>query len=127
VKQLKAFMLPNRVGDPVRALKETDFPRIRLCEVKGFLPAPCVRGQDYSVDLGDKVINEVQIEVCCDDGEVPRAVEVVRRVARTGQADAGSICISPVEQTFAVGDNVQAAGRAATRSRVREASDECRT
>lgn len=127
MKQLKAFVLHNRVGDPVRAVKETDFHRIRLCEVKGFLPVSCVRGQDYSVDLGGKVINEVQIEVCCDDGEVPRAVEVVRRVARTGQADAGSICVSRVEQTFAEGDNVQATGRVATRSRVREASDECRT
>ncbi|MBN8885570.1 MAG: P-II family nitrogen regulator [Rudaea sp.] len=106
MKQIKAFVHHNRVGDLVRALEEADFHRISLFEVKGFLHALRAREQDYSVDLGGKVINEVQVEVCCDDGEVSRAVEIVRRVARTGHADAGWIYVSPIEQTFAVGDNL---------------------
>ena len=37
-----------------------------------------------------------------EDDEVARAVEIFRRVGRTGRAEAGAVYVSPVEQAFVI-------------------------
>ena len=62
------------------------------------------REQQYSVEFGDQVINEVQMELFCEDGEVAKAVEIFQRFGRTGQPVAGWVYVSDVEQAIAIGD-----------------------
>lgn len=104
MKQVKAFVHRNRVGDLIHALDAAGFRRVSLFDVKGLLRALSAREQEYSVELGEKVISEVHVEVFCEDADVARAVEVIRRVARTGHADAGWIYISPIDESIPIND-----------------------
>src|SRR3546814_14586987 len=58
-------------------------------DVKGLLWALSAREQQYSVEFGDQVISEMQMELFCEDSEVDSAVEIFRRKGRTGHPDAG--------------------------------------
>jgi nitrogen regulatory protein P-II 1 len=104
MKQVKAFVHRNRVGDLVHALEGGGFRRVSLFDVKGLLRALSAREQEYSVELGEKVVSEVQIEVFCEDADVTRAVEIIRRAGRTGHADAGWIYVSPIEQSLPINE-----------------------
>ncbi len=105
MKQIKAFVHRHRVADLAHALSAAGFDRLSLLDVKGLLRALSVREQQYSVEFGDQVINEVQMELFCDDDDVARATEIFRRVGRTGRADAGWVYVSAVEHAFAIADN----------------------
>ena len=104
MKQIKAFVHRNRVSDLIHALAAGGFKRLSLFDVKGLLRALSAREQQCSVEFGDQVISEVQMELFCEDEAVTRAVEIFQRVGRTGRAEAGWIYISNVEQAFAIGD-----------------------
>ena len=103
MKQIKAFVHRNRVSDLIHALAAGGFKRLSLFDVKGLLRALSAREQQYSVEFGDQVISEVQMELFCEDDEVTRAVEIFQRVGRTGRVDAGWVYISNVEQAIAIG------------------------
>lgn len=106
MKQIKAFVHRNRVSDLVHALGAAGFQRLALFDVKGLLRALSVREQEYSVALGDLVISEVQMELFCEDDDVDRAVEIFRRVGRTGRSDAGWIYVSAIEQAVRIDDAI---------------------
>lgn len=103
MKQIKAFVHRNRASDLVHALEDAGFRKLSLFDVKGLLRAVRAREQEYSVEFGDRVISEMQMELFCEDDEVNRAVEIFLRVGRTGQADAGWVYVAAVEQAFAIG------------------------
>ena len=104
MKQIKAFVHRNRVSDLIHALEAGGFRHLSLFGVKGLLRALSAREQDYSVEIGERVITEVQMELFCDDTDVDRAVEIFRSVGRTGKADAGWIYVSPIEQSIPIDD-----------------------
>jgi nitrogen regulatory protein P-II 1 len=100
MKQIKAFVHRQRVGDLVHALESGGFAQLSLFEVKGLLRAWDTREQEYSVDLGESVISEVQMEVFCEDDQVDRALEIFQRLGRTGRAGAGWLYVSAVERAI---------------------------
>ncbi len=102
MKQVKAFVHRNRVSDLIHELEAAGFRHLSLFDVKGLLRALSTREQQYSVEFGDQVIIEVQMELFCEDGDVARAVEIFRRVGRTGRAEAGWVYVSAVEEAFAI-------------------------
>ena len=103
MKQIKAFVHRNRVSDLIHALSAGGFRRLSLFDVKGLLTALNAREQQFSVEFGDQVISEVQMELFAEDEDVARAVEIFQRIGRTGRAEAGWLYISHVEQTVAIG------------------------
>ena len=102
MKQIKAFVHRHRVGDLVHALEGAGFGQLSLFEVKGLLKAWDAREQEFSVDLGESVISEVQMEVFCEDADVDRAVEIFQRLGRTGRSGAGWIYVSPVDRAIRI-------------------------
>ena len=98
MKQIKAFVHRNRVGDIVHALDAAGFTRLSLFDVKGMLQALSTREQEYSVELGEKMINEVQMELFCGDDEVEAAIASFSKVGRTGKPHAGWIYVSDIRQ-----------------------------
>ena len=102
MKQVKAFVHRNRVSDLIHELGAAGFQRLSLFDVKGLLRALSAREQQYSVEFGDQVINEVQMDLFCEDDDVARAVEIFQRIGRTGRPDAGWVYVSSVEQAFAI-------------------------
>ena len=103
MKEVKAFVHRHCVSDLLRGLRDSGFERVSVFDVKGTLHALSAREQRYSVELGEPVVEEMQIELCCDDAQVAGAVEVIRRHGRTGRADAGWIYVSGIEQAIEIG------------------------
>ena len=106
MKQVKAFVHRNRVADLIHELEHAGFRRLTIFDVKGLLRALSAREQQYSVEFGDRVINEMQMELFCEDSEVDRAVEIFRRKGRTGHPDAGWVYVGNVEQAFIIDGDV---------------------
>ena len=61
--------------------------------------------QDYSVELGEKVITEVKLELICDDDKAPQVIEIIRDNARTGQPEAGWIYVTEISAAHPIGDH----------------------
>lgn len=112
MKQIKAFVHHNRAADLLHSLEAGGFTRLSLFAVKGMLPATSASEMRYSVEFGDGLINEVQLEIFCEDADVARAVEIFRRTGRTGRTGAGWVYVSAVEQTFAIDGIAEAAPEA---------------
>jgi len=102
MKQIKAFVHRNRVGDIVHALDAAGFTRLSLFDVKGMLRALSAREQEYSVELGEKMISEVQMELFCDDEQVDQAIVIFKANGNTGHPDAGWIYVSSIEQSIRI-------------------------
>ena len=104
MKQIKAFVHRNRVSDLIHELAAAGFQRLSLFEVKGLMRALNAREQQFSVEFGGQVISEMQMELFCDDADLPKALEIFQRVGRTGKADAGWLYVSPVETVLMIGE-----------------------
>jgi len=103
--EVKAFIHRNRVADVVSALNSAGFRNITLVDVQGILKALSSREQSYSVDIGQKVLHEVKLEVVCDNDErTAVAVETIRQNARTGRPSAGWIYTTKIESSFEITD-----------------------
>ncbi len=94
-REIKAFIHRNRIADVVDALFQADFRNLTVIDVQGLLKALDTKEQRYSVEIGQKVITEVKLELVCEgEARMKQAVEIIREHARTGQAHAGWIYVS---------------------------------
>lgn len=104
MKRITALLHPNRIGDIMHALETAGLRKLSVVEARGLLSASGTREQDYSVELGERVIHELQLDVFCEDAEVADAVELIRRHGLTGQKTSGWLFVASIDQAFAIGD-----------------------
>ncbi len=96
-KEVKAFIHRNRVADVVDALNKAGFRNITVVDVQGMLKALSDREQNYSVEIGQKVVREIKLELVCDnESRLAEAIAAIRDNARTGQPSAGWIFVSDI-------------------------------
>ena len=102
-KEVKAFIHRNRVADVVNALKIAGFKNISLADAQGMLSAINNQEQRYSIEIGQKVVNEVKVELVCEtESRVADAVKVIRDNAQTGQPSAGWIYITEIKSAIEI-------------------------
>jgi nitrogen regulatory protein P-II 1 len=102
VKEVKAFVHRGRIADIVHALDEAGFQHLSVVDVKGLLRALSDREQNYSIEIGERVTNEVKLEVFCEDDQAERAVQLIRLHGRTGQNVAGWVYQSTVDHAWPI-------------------------
>jgi len=106
MKEIKAFIHRNRVADVVHALEAAqlcgDQCNLSVVDVRGTLAALDDRERDYSLELGDKVITEVKLELVLPDEQAEKAVQIIRENARTGQPRAGWIFVNDIGEAHAI-------------------------
>lgn len=103
MKEVKAFIHRNRVADVVRALNTAGFHNISVVDVQGILKALGSQENQYSVEIGQKVVNEVKLELVCDnETRVAVAVHAIRESAKTGQPSAGWIYITEIQSAIEI-------------------------
>ncbi len=105
MREIKAFIHRNRIADVVRILKDAGFQNLSVIDVKGMLKALDTREQNYSVEVGEKVIVEIKLELVCENEQVDEAVNLIREHARTGQALAGWVYISEIMTALPIGQD----------------------
>lgn len=102
MKEIKAFIHRNRVADVVHALKAAGFQNISLIDVKGLLKALDHHEQEYSIEIGERVITEVKLELVCEADLVDQAVAIIRKNGRTGQPDAGWVHVTSIDASYPI-------------------------
>lgn len=102
-KEVKAFIHRTRVADVVSALNNAGFHNITVVDVQGILKTIGSEENHYSVEIGQKVVKEVKLELVCDDEtRVADAVKAIRDSARTGQPSAGWIYITEIQAAIEI-------------------------
>jgi nitrogen regulatory protein P-II 1 len=102
MKKIEAFIKPFKLDDVKSALMEIGIKGITVSEVKGFGRqkghTELYRGSEYRVDF----LPKSKLEVIVPDEQVDPVVDVITRVARTGQIGDGKIFILPVEDAIRI-------------------------
>lgn len=96
MKEIKAYIHRNRIADVVYALEREGFRNLALVDVKGMAYALSEKEQEFSIEVAERVITEVKLELVCDDTNAARAINVIRENARTGHKHAGWIYVSEI-------------------------------
>jgi len=96
MKEIKAYIHRNRIADVVYALEREGFRNLALVDVKGTAYALSEKQQEFSIEVAERVITEVKLELVCDDAQAARAINVIRENARTGHKNAGWIYVSEI-------------------------------
>lgn len=102
MKEIKAFIHRNRISDVVHELKQAGYKYISVVDVLGLLKALSSQEQQYSVDLGTKLVSEIKLELVCHDDQLENAIDIISRQGRTGQKTAGWIYVTNVEQAIKI-------------------------
>ena len=76
---------------------------INVTAVQSLLKAIDKAEQRFSVELGEAVIEEVRLELLCEDHQVDAVVACIGRAGRTGQRVAGYVCVADVALVVAIG------------------------
>jgi nitrogen regulatory protein PII len=102
MKKIEAFIKPFKLDDVKSALMEIGIKGITVSEVKGFGRqkghTELYRGSEYHVDF----LPKSKLEIFVADEQVDPVVEVITRVARTGQVGDGKIFILPAEDAIRI-------------------------
>jgi len=113
MKEIKAYIHNHRIADVIRALKDSGqcnanagagCRNLTVITAQSLLKAVDAWEQHYSVELAEAVINESRLELICEDHQVDELVDIIGRVARTGQADAGWIYVTDIIQAVPVAE-----------------------
>ncbi len=97
MKIVTAFVHRGRVSDIVHTLEAAGLRYLTVIDVKGLLKAISSQEEHYSIDLGEKVTDEIKLELICEEAEVSSAIQIITQQARTGQAVAGLVYVTAVE------------------------------
>lgn len=111
MKEIKAYVHAHRIGAVVAALKSSvawaaaadkGGANLAVYLVKGTLLPLGEWERQYSVELGDEVVNEYKLELLCESIHVDELVAVIRQHGRTGQATAGWVYVTEVDQALPI-------------------------
>jgi len=102
-KEVKAFIHRNRIADVVNELYKAGFHNLTVIDVQGLLKALDSKEQRYSIEIGQKVITEVKLELVCEsENKTAEAVAIIREHGRTGQPHAGWIYVSELAASIEI-------------------------
>jgi nitrogen regulatory protein P-II 1 len=102
MKKIEAIIKPFKLEEVKEALTGIGIKGITVTEVKGFGRqkghTEIYRGAEYVVDF----LPKVKIEVVVEGDLVPKVVETIMDVARTGKIGDGKIFVFPVEEVIRI-------------------------
>ncbi len=102
VKKIEAYIKPFKLDDVKAALMEMGVRGMSVSEIRGFGRqkghTELYRGSEYKVDF----LPKTKLEIVVTDEMVEEAIEVIQKVARTGQVGDGKIFVLPVEDAVRI-------------------------
>jgi nitrogen regulatory protein P-II 1 len=102
VKKVEAYIKPFKLDDVKAALMELGVRGMSVTEIRGFGRqkghTELYRGSEYKVDF----LPKTKLEIVIADEMVERVIEVIQKVAKTGQVGDGKIFILPVEDAVRI-------------------------
>ena len=102
MKKVEAYIKPFKLDDVKAALMEIGVRGMSVTEVRGFGRqkghTELYRGSEYKVDF----LPKSKLEIVVVDSLVDQVVEVIQKVASTGQVGDGKVFILPVEDAIRI-------------------------
>jgi nitrogen regulatory protein P-II 1 len=102
MKKVEAYIKPFKLDDVKAALMEIGISGMSVSEIRGFGRqkghTELYRGSEYQVDF----LPKSKLEIVVSDNMVEQVIEVVQKVARTGQVGDGKIFVIPIEDVVRI-------------------------
>jgi len=102
MKKVEAYIKPFKLDDVKAALMEIGVRGMSVTEVRGFGRqkghTELYRGAEYQVDF----LPKSKLEIVVADALVEQVIEVIQKVASTGEVGDGRIFILPVEDAIRI-------------------------
>jgi nitrogen regulatory protein P-II 1 len=102
MKKIEAYIKPFKLDDVKAALMELGVRGMSVTEIRGFGRqkghTELYRGSEYKVDF----LPKTKLEIVVGDAMVEQAIEIIQKVARTGQVGDGKIFVLPVEDAVRI-------------------------
>ena len=102
MKKVEAIIKPFKLDDVREALSDIGLTGMTVTEVKGFGRqkghTELYRGSEYQVDF----LPKSKLEIVVSDDKVEQVIEVIQKVARTGQVGDGKIFVIPIEDVVRI-------------------------
>lgn len=97
MKEVKAYIRHNMTGRVIEALEQEGFSDMILIDMRRIATGLPGEEYHYSLELAEKYMNVVKLEIICKDERAEKAVEIIERAAHTGHRGDGLVFITPVE------------------------------
>ena len=108
MKEIKAFIKPNRIQRVIEALSDNGFESMTLSQVEG-TGAFKAKGARPSLDFHVTDSPVVKLELVCQNEEAQAAIETIIANAKTDGPGDGIIYIANIEDAFQIktGDSLK--------------------
>ncbi len=101
MKELKAFVKPNRIQRVIEALSDSGFKSMTLSQAEG-TGAFKGRGAKPSLDFHVTDSPVVKVELVCQNEEAQSAIDIIIENGKTPEPGDGIIYISDIEDAFQI-------------------------
>lgn len=102
MKEIKAYIRPERVDNVVRALEESGFCCMTIVNVSGLGQFSDPKKAKYSFEFVEKYSKAVKVELVCNSDQADEVVDAIIRGGRTQKSGDGVIFVSPVERSVKI-------------------------
>ena len=102
MKEIKAYIRPDRIEEVVDALEEAGISGMTVIQVQAIGAVSDPEQVKLSMELARKYSHVVKLEIICADAEMPRFVELIRQKGRTGRKGDGMIFVSEVVEAVSI-------------------------
>ncbi|PKP43542.1 MAG: P-II family nitrogen regulator [Bacteroidetes bacterium HGW-Bacteroidetes-13] len=108
MKEIKAFIKPNRIQRVIEALSDNGFESMTLSQAEG-TGAFKTKGARASLDFHITDSPVIKIELVCQNEEAQTAIEIISANGKTEEPADGIIYISNIEDAFQIktGDSLK--------------------
>jgi nitrogen regulatory protein P-II 1 len=108
MKEIKAIIRPFRLREVTEELHKIDgLPGVTVSEIKGFGKSRARNAKDKIVYEMVEFIPRIIIEVVVNDEMADEVINVIQKVAHTGNTGDGKIFVIPVEETVKIRTNAR--------------------
>tara|TARA_R110000744_G_C19293000_1_gene554869 strand:- start:926 stop:1264 length:339 start_codon:yes stop_codon:yes gene_type:complete len=101
MKEIKAFVKPNRIQKIIEALTDNGFKSMTLSQAEG-TGAFKAKGARPSLDFHVTNSPVVKVELVCQNEEAQSAIEIILENAKTTEPGDGIIYLSEIEDAFQI-------------------------
>lgn len=96
MKEVKAYIKHQRVNQVIEALEREGFTDMTLIDVRGITSGLHEEEYKYSLELAQKYMDVIKLELVCADGQATKAMTIIAQAARTGRQGDGLVFVTPV-------------------------------
>ncbi|MBI3803547.1 MAG: P-II family nitrogen regulator [Nitrospirae bacterium] len=97
MKEVKAYIKHQRVNQVIEALEREGFTDMTLIDVRGITSGLHEEAYKYSLELAQKYMDVIKLELVCADGQAKKAAAIIAQAAHTGRQGDGLVFVTPVE------------------------------